>query len=301
MGPIGVLLTLCALSFLLNGTFLIVICKSWKLVKGKRITYHVANLAIADGIAGASGFCKFMTIVEAEKMTTLISAFDTIAWMAVLTSFLAVCLMAIERALCIKKPHTWKQILPLKNILLIIAGSWVLAISMSILFHYYPLEMKFVFLVIFFIPITVTSVVYINIYMKFRTSNEECDEAEDTSAATIEERRNKMMQRKVGTFVLILVLILIISVSPTYITLFVQVSCELFQLNCTFMETVQKVQVYFYILAIMNHVVNPIFYAWRISLYRQAFWQAFGRATDSEVPETYVSTINVISYSVSLP
>ena len=48
----------------------------------------------------------------------------------------------------------------------------------------------------------------------------------------------------------------------------------------------------------MNHVVNPIFYAWRISLYRQASWQTFGSATDSEVPETYISTINVISYSV---
>ena len=49
---------------------------------------------------------------------------------------------------------------------------------------------------------------------------------------------------------------------------------------------------------VMNHVVNPIFYANRIILYRQACWQTFGRATNSEVQETYVSTINVISYIV---
>ena len=283
LGLIGAFLTLSALSFFLNGTFLIVICKSWKLVKERRITYHVINLAISDCIVGASAFCSIISVIATGRMTTLSSALNQILTMAILTSLLGVCLMAIERAVCIKKPHRWAQILPLKRILQIMAGNWVLALSLAILMHYYMVETLFIFLVLFFITIIVTSLVYINMYIKIRRSIRERDETEQNSAATIEERRNNTMQRKVSTLVLILVLILIISVSPLYITRFIQVSCELFKLNCKFIGTLGKIEYFFRLLAMMNHVVNPIFYAWRISLYRQAFWKMFGRAS-SENP-----------------
>ena len=274
----GAFLTLCALSSFLNGTFLIVICKSWKLVKERRITYHVTNLAISDCIVTASAICYFISVIATGRMTTLSSAFNQISLMATLTSLLGVCLMAVERAVCIKKPHTWTQILPLKIILQIMAGNWVLALSLTILMHYYIVVMLFIFLVLFFITIIVTSLVYITMYLKIRRSNKLGDETEQNSAATIEERRKNTMQRKVGTLVLILALILIISVSPLYITRFIQVSCELFKLNCKFIRTLWKIQYYFRLLGILNHVVNPIFYAWRISLYRQAFWKMIGTA-----------------------
>ena len=127
-----------------------------------------------------------------------------------------------------------------------------------------------------------TSFVYVSMSIKIRRSTNVIGETEQNSAATIQERRNNIMQRKVGSFVLILVLILIISVSPLYIALLVKMSCEV--LNCKFIETVEKVEYYFRLLAIMNHVVNPIFYAWKISLYRQAFWKMFRRA-GSENPQ----------------
>ena len=282
IGLNGSFLTLCAVSFFLNGTFVIVIFKSWKLVKERRITYHVTNLAISDCIVGASAFCSVISVTATGRMTTLGLAFYQILGMATLTSLLGVSLMAVERAVCVKKPHTWTQILPLKRILQIMAGNWILALSLAILRHYYTVVMSFIFLVLFFIPITVTSFVYVSMSIKIRRSTNVIGETEQNSAATIQERRNNIMQRKVGSFVLILVLILIISVSPLYIALLVKMSCEV--LNCKFIETVEKVEYYFRLLAIMNHVVNPIFYAWKISLYRQAFWKMFRRA-GSENPQ----------------
>ena len=167
-----------------------------------------------------------------------------------------------------------------------------LALTLAILMHYYKVVMLFIFLVLFFIPIIVTSLVYINMYIKIRSASKVRDETEQYSTEQTEQRRNNMMQRKIGTFVLILVLILIISVSPLYITVFIEVSCELFKLNYKLIETVEKVEYYFNLLAMMNHVVNPIFYAWSTSLYRQAFWKMFGRA-GIENPETLnLSTIN---------
>lgn len=126
-----VLVVLSALPFLLNGTFLIAICKSWRIVKRKRVTYHVTNLnKISDFLVGAGTFCKYITIVVAGKMTTLSLVFHHILWTAALTSFLAVCLMVIERLLCIIKPLTWNEILPLRRILRM---------------YFYPLKMTIIF------------------------------------------------------------------------------------------------------------------------------------------------------------
>ena len=267
-----VFVVLCALSILLNGTFLIAICKSWKIVKRKRITYHVTNLAISDFCVGAGVFCEYITILVAGRKTTLSLIFSKIGWMSVLTSLLAVCLMAIERALCIRKPLTWNTILPMKKILIIMVGNWLLALPLGILMHFYALKMRIIFVVLFYIPIFVTALVYINMYIRISKSNEVDDETQHSSS--IVERRNKLLQRKVGNLVLIIALVLVISMAPTLLAIAVNTTCRL--LNCKFIETVDMLRKYFYLLSILNFVVNPILYAWRINLYRQAFWKMLG-------------------------
>ena len=42
----------------------------------------------------------------------------------------------------------------------------------------------------------------------------------------------------------------------------------------------------------LNFIVNPILYAWRINLYRQAFWKMLGRGIEMRT-NNYV-----VSYSV---
>ena len=182
-----ILLILCALSFLLNATFLLIVCKSWKLVKRRRITYHVTNLAFSDFMVGASSFCSFTLMAVAGRETPSSLAFYKIAWMSTLTSLQAVCLMAIERAVCLQKPHTWHQILPLKRILLVMAGNWVFALPLTILMHFYKHTMMFVFLVLVTICLSVTSVLYVNMYVKIRKSNKVHDEVvqEGSSAACL--------------------------------------------------------------------------------------------------------------------
>ena len=56
-GMRGVVMTEGCLSFVLNATFLVVLARNRDLVKRKRITYHVANLAMADTMFGFSLFC----------------------------------------------------------------------------------------------------------------------------------------------------------------------------------------------------------------------------------------------------
>ena len=104
-----------------------------------------------------------------------------------------------------------------------------------------------------------------------------------SSAATMEERRNNLMQRKVGNFVLSLTLLLLITMLPSILVLDVQVSCELYELNCGDKETLQKVTGFLYLLSIINFIVNPIIYVWKMSMYRQALLKMFGKAVRNDL------------------
>ena len=269
-----VIAVLCALSFILNGTFLIVICKNWTLVKRRRITYHLTNLAMSDCLLGGSGFCVNITAVVARNATTLKSVLTSISVIGFLTSLLAVCLMAIERALCIKKPLTWNEIFTLKRIITIMVGNWVLALTLAILLYFYTLQIKITIFILCHIPIFVTSLVYISIYLKISKSNEVDDEAQHSFSTG--ERLNKLMKRKFGNLVLILSLVLVITMMPSLLCSAVQFTCEL-SVNCKFIETANTIATYTYLLATIHFVVNPILYAWRIRLYQQAFWKMLGR------------------------
>ena len=46
-----------AISFILNVLFLCVLARNKDLVKRKRITYHVANISVADALYGFCCFC----------------------------------------------------------------------------------------------------------------------------------------------------------------------------------------------------------------------------------------------------
>ena len=294
----AVYLTLSGLSFLLNATFLTVVWKNWKQVKRRRITYHLTNLAISDSVIGASTLAYYVDeVINSNSSTPQRSVFVTIAWTAILTSLLAVCMMAIERAVCIRRPHTWKQILPIQKISIVMIANWVLTLSLSIFMHFFTLAMRFVLLVLFYVTILVTSVVYLNVYRDiWKVTATEGNANQDLRCPSgIREKKNRLAQRKVGSFVLILTPVLLVIVSPSFLTLAVKMACELFELNCTFIEIVNMLTHYFYMLEITNFVVNPILYVWRMSTYRNAFWQMFCKKSDARFNASMSSQKNDVA------
>ena len=227
-------------------------------------------------MVGASGFCIWIVKLATGKTTSRSSSvFRIILCMAVLISLLAVCLMAIERSLCIKKPLTWNKIIPLKRILRIMAGNWVFSLALVILGHFYTLKMTIILSVLFCIPIFVTAFVYINLYIHFSKSKDVHDETQQSSS--IGERRNKFLQQKVANLVLIITLVLVITIAPALLANVIYESCNL--LNCKFIGSMKTLATYSLILLTLNFIVNPIFYGWRLSLYHQAFWKMLGRGT----------------------
>ena len=271
--PFFVLTVWCPVSYILNGTFVIVICKNWTLLKRRRITYHVTSLAISDFLVGANVFCRYIAIIATWKITRLSSVFLIIQYMAVLTSLLAVCLMAIERSLCIKKPITWKKIISLNRILRIMVGNWVPVLPLGILLYFYTFQMTII-LAVFFYTFQSLSLHCVHQYVRKDLEINVVDDGIQQSSS-IGERLKKLMQQKVANLVLILTLVLIITIAPTLLVIVIRESCIL--LNGKFIGTMKTVVTYSKILSMLNFIVNPILYVWRINLYRQAFWKMLSR------------------------
>ena len=95
-------------------------------------------------------------------------------------------------------------------------GNWVFALLLAVLMHFYTMKMRIIFLIVCYIPIFATAMVYINVFIKFLKSNEAVDD-ETQQSSLIRERRNKVIQRKVGNLALILTLVLVVTMTPILI------------------------------------------------------------------------------------
>ena len=135
---------LAAISFIVNGLFLIVLVKNKDLVKRKRITYHVANLAVADTLYGLSRVCYYDVLLRQNELTiekSLPLLIYSISHGFFFASQAAVLLMTFERSIVITKPLTWNAILPRKRMLLFMLCSWI-AITLIIVLVYFFWEVN---------------------------------------------------------------------------------------------------------------------------------------------------------------
>ena len=89
------------ISFILNGLFLFVLAWNKDLVKRKRITYHLANIAVADTLYGLGSFCFFIVRNGNEVTYEKLLPFIMMSNVGYLASQAAVFLMTIERSIVI--------------------------------------------------------------------------------------------------------------------------------------------------------------------------------------------------------
>ena len=114
---------------MLNGIFLFVLVNK-DLVKRKRITYHVANIAVADALYGLGSFCFNIVLLHLNEETyATLQSFHVMWLVGYYASQAAVLLMTIERSIVITKPLTWNEILQRKRVLLFMLCSWIAVVT----------------------------------------------------------------------------------------------------------------------------------------------------------------------------
>ena len=261
---------LASISFIINGLFLIVLAENKNLVKRKRITYHVANLAVADTLYGLSRVCFCIVLLRSNELTiekSLPRLLYSIVFGFFFASQAAVLFMTIERSIVITKPLTWNAILPRKRMLLFMLCSWI-AISLIIVLVYFLWEVdRFVRVAIHILCFgLLLSTAAVNIYM-FKKLREK-DVVSDS------QNKSTHLKRKASILVLWLAVITIVTCLPiSSVGLVSSVATEYklhYNLHVNLMD--------FYFLTILknfNFLVNPFVYIWRDRIYRNAFYHTF--------------------------
>ena len=263
------------LSFILNSMFLFVLARNKDLVKRQRITYHVANLALADTLVGLS---LFMTTTIRRGIVHV--HIDCLDWLqrinqgAIFLSFMAVFFMAFERIVVIKWPFTWKEILTLKRVFAAIFITWITAVILVIIPFpntYRKLTKSNLFVIIFFfcgIAIFIANIV-IACLLQYQKRK--------LAAIVGTQQTTNCSKEKALKLVITINVILAVTCVPfgvTYLTISI---CVLSRLYCNFnvLFIFRDVTQYLYVLGYANFIVNPIIYIWRTNTYRKAFYSMF--------------------------
>ena len=276
-----------AISFILNGLFLSVLVRNKDLVKRKRITYHVANIAVADTLFGLGNFCFNIVLSHRNEVTfeTVMSS-NSVPIVGHFASQAAVFLMTIERSIVITKPLTWNEILPRKRMLLIMLCSWITIVTLVAVYFYflflteYSRGERFTVLVVIFILQTLLqiSTVAVNIYMfqKLRKKDWRLDSQQSTRQhpEAASHQKSILLKHKASILVLLLAVIMIVTCLPISLFRVINYICNVYKLHCNLLvnSTMSNVLL---LLENLNFLVNPLVYIWKDRIYRNAFYRSF--------------------------
>ena len=252
------------LAFILNSTFLFVLARNKDLVKCKRITYHVANLALADTLVGLSLF-----------MSLTIRWFQLITHAAMFVSFMAVLFIAIERIVVIKWHFTWKEILTLKRVFVVIFITWITAVILVIIgFRHiknilWSHTLQMIILLICGIAILIAnSVIACLLQHKTRTL---------AAIAGAQQTTNSSKKKALKLVIMINIIFMVTCLPYTTVYLMVLI-CFLPSSNCNFNHlylSIVYASPFMDMLTNINFFINPIIYIWRDNTYRKAFCSMF--------------------------
>ena len=268
---------MAATSFILNGLFFIVLARNKDLVKRKRITYHVANLAIADTLFGLSRIFYFIIRLLHPNEIAILLHLDSMCAGFQLASVIAVLLMTIERSVVIAKPLTWSTILPRKRILLIMIGSWIAVTLLAVLYNmFWKIDMSDGMVIFILPPVFILFTAAVNIFMfkKLREKDGLADSQQSTRVVpqTATHYKSTHLKHKASILVLWLAVIMIITCLPMSLQRMIILICLKYKLHYNWHLPYQINRVIF-ILEDLNFLVNPLVYIWKDRIYRNAFYR----------------------------
>ena len=267
------------LAVILNAVLLLSVYNERKKIFVTRASYLVANLAVADCLIGLFLIVFQSPIAQIEFISRLHFA---LVWTAFCVSYFTVLVMAAERSVLIMLPMAWSTLLTIRRTIFSILAVWILSIIAGVVMYNDKYRHHAQFFICLFVEIFAflffATHLYISCLLHRREKhrarvNEYPDQDTPRSANT-----ENIAQSKVTIVVSILLVILIVSIVPYFVCL------QLFTIHNTFDDTVgtkidpdvyEKAYHYTDAFLYVNFFANPIIYAWRLRIYRKAFYRLF--------------------------
>ena len=200
-------------------------------------------------------------------------------WTTVEASLMSLMFLSVERIVAFQYPFASKSMVTVKRTIIAIIFIWIFAITCGVFVHYYTKVTQFIMIVIFEVCVVIFLVCqgYIIITMqKRKRANLFCDR--DVSIVTRKHIQRQRFNNNVTTVVVILIAVVVITLLPYMVAIQVYLLSELNlrpPLNPGTEAALLGFIHYFYPIELLNFIVNPIIYAYRLKRYRKALFFAF--------------------------
>ena len=232
--------------------------------------YLIANLAIADLLTGLNSSLWGLQYAF-QLPQALTKAIFSILWTTVQTSFLTILvIMSLERYMAIVFPFKAQVWLSKTRTLKCCVAMWLISGMCGACMELSGEIVQFCFMVVFEITILVTTLLYYKIFMKLRQRRAFLASMQPIGARG--RRSNVDLQRreyKLTTVVVSLLVILIIRVLPYMVA--GQIALVRYMFTVANHDTELGLFLCYYLpVELMNFVLNPIVYVWRLPNYRLA-------------------------------
>ena len=269
------------LSVLINALLLYVMYKDPLKVFRTKISYLVVCLGTADLLTAFNGVLYGFL----QPMKTYHTALWYIFWITVMVSVLTVFGMCIERCFAILYPFKSRSVYTKKITLYFCFGVWILGAGFATFLHFVPKIMPFVTTCLIEILLFIIVVLYLIIIYHYkrqvtsavekvhtsrRRRNAEIDKESGEQNPTRYKRRS---ETELLIVVLILVLILFVTFIPYNLALQIHYGYVLFK-NQSHLEIILFAR-HFFPVKMLNFLLNPFVYAWRLDQYKKSFTLVF--------------------------
>lgn len=269
MNPSDILLMVVgSVAALMNGLLLVVLHNERKKFFRTRVSYLIANLALADCLTGL-----MLVLVMALKLAHKARALKSFEFLffcgSIQSSFYTLVLMSIDRLIVTVMPMTWSRILTKRNTILGIFFSWALAIFGSVMIRYQTKKHRFAFLL--FLEITAVLIIFIHVLifqiLRRQRQNLSAHSGSSAEISTVMDLSLQACHAQITSVVLTLMMVLVITYTPYIVYSNIILAREGTGMNILIYDKGFR---YTQSFSYLNYAANPVVYAWRLRVYRKA-------------------------------
>ncbi|XP_046859031.1 sphingosine 1-phosphate receptor 1-like [Xenia sp. Carnegie-2017] len=251
----------------LNVLLLLVMYNERKRFFRTRVSFLIANLALADCLTGMM-LVLVMVLKFAQKDKTLHGFQFLFLCGSIQLSFYTLIFMSVDRLIVAIKPMTWSNILTKRKTIIGIILIWGFAIVGSVVMKYATTR-RLLFLL--FLEIIVLSFIFIHIVIFLVLRRQRRSLSNSGSSADVSHVMDLSLQAchaHITSIVLTLMLVLIVTYMP-----YIVFSNIIFARQGSGMSLLVYDSGFRYAQAFsyLNYAANPVVYAWRLRVYRRAF------------------------------
>lgn len=252
---------------LMNGLLILVLYNERKKFFRTRVSYLVANLAVADCFTGLT-LVLVMALILSHKPRALHGYEFLSLCGSIQISFYTLILMSLDRLIVAIIPMTWSRILTKRNTVIGIVSTWGFAILGSVAMKYLITRRRFAFLL--FLEITAVLFVLIHVVIFLVLRRQRRDFSHSGSSAEISTVMDLTLQAchaQITSVVLTLMTVLIITYTPYIVFSNILLAHDGTDIRILlYNKGFSYAQAFSY----LNYAANPVVYAWRLRVYRKA-------------------------------